>query len=75
MTTSGYTECLRTAQGRLTPTFKNKVGGEVLHQIDHLFVSASLADGLLFCSVGSAQRVFGGGLSDHLPVIADFAWS
>jgi len=37
MTKSGYTECLRTAQGRLTPTFKNKVGGEVLHQ-DRPFV-------------------------------------
>lgn len=70
--TTGYTECLRTATGRLTPTFRNPRGGGLLHQLDHLFVSAPLAERLLTCNVGSAERVFDGLLSDHLPIIADF---
>ena len=73
MTSSGYTECLRAKTGKLTPTFRNRVGGAVLHQIDHIFVSAQLAKRLEACDVGSAERVFDVELSDHLPIIADFA--
>jgi len=73
MTRSGYTECLRAWTGRLTPTFRNTADGAVRHQIDHLFVSGLLEKSLLKCEVGSAARVFNGGLSDHLPIIADFA--
>jgi exonuclease III len=68
----GYVECLRTAQSRVTPTFRNPRGGRVIHQLDHLFVTTGLAPSLTACDVGSEDRVFGGGLSDHLPVVADF---
>jgi endonuclease/exonuclease/phosphatase family metal-dependent hydrolase len=73
MTTSAYTECLRASQGQVTPTYKNRAGGAVVHQIDHLFVSAPLAESQLECDIGSAERVFGDNLSDHLPIIATFA--
>jgi endonuclease/exonuclease/phosphatase family metal-dependent hydrolase len=73
LTTTGYADCLRTATGRLTPTFRNPRGGGVRHQLDHLFVSAPLLPRLLTCDVGSTARVFEGGLSDHLPLVADFA--
>ncbi len=35
----GMTECLRFHNGRCTPTFKNPRDGEIIHQLDHLFVS------------------------------------
>ena len=72
MTIKGYTECLRAKTGQVTPTFRNPRGGAVVHQIDHLFVSAFLSERLLTCTVGSAERVFEGNLSDHLPIIAEF---
>jgi endonuclease/exonuclease/phosphatase family metal-dependent hydrolase len=71
MISSGYTECLRESTGQLTPTFRHS-GGSVRAQIDHIFVSSSLANSLVTCDVGPAERVFGGGLSDHLPIIANF---
>ena len=69
---SGFTECLRKATGHLTPTFRNPSNGAIVHQIDHLFVTSSLAERLTGCAVGSAERVFGRRLSDHLPIVADF---
>jgi exonuclease III len=68
----GFIECLRHAQGRLIPTFRNPSNSQVVHQMDHLFVSEPLAGGLVSCDVGDQTRVFGGSLSDHLPVVADF---
>ena len=68
----GLTECLRDYNGALTPTFRNPHGGKVLHQIDHLFVTSGLASGLTSCVTGDAEQVFGGSMSDHLPVVADF---
>lgn len=68
----GLTECLRDYNGALTPTFRNPRGGKILHQIDHLFVTSGLASGLTSCVTGNAEQVFGGSLSDHLPVVADF---
>lgn len=67
----GLAECLRTAKGALVPTFRNTRGGRVVHQMDHLFVSKDLAQRVVSCDVGLAERVFGGGLSDHLPIIAE----
>jgi exonuclease III len=66
------TECLRQAQGRLTPTFRNTDGGAVKAQIDHMFASPRLAGDLLSCRTGSIEDVFARSLSDHLPVVADF---
>jgi len=70
----GLTECLRESQGQLTPTFRNPTrGNPVMHQMDHLFVTNVLADNLVTCSTGDKDIVFGERLSDHLPIIADFA--
>jgi exonuclease III len=65
-------ECLRHFNSGPVPTFKNPDGGAVVHQIDHLFASKELAAALSCAVAGSPDRVFGGKLSDHLPVIADF---
>lgn len=72
MTDLGFTECLRSFAGELTPTFKNTSNAKILHQMDHVFVSAGLASALSSCATGSHEEVFDAGLSDHLPVIADF---
>ena len=68
----GLVECLRRAQGVLTPTFRSSRSPAVKHQIDHLFVSAALSDNLRSCNVGPQSVVFGANLSDHLPIIAEF---
>jgi exodeoxyribonuclease-3 len=72
MTGLGFTEVLRTHHGRLVPTFRNPRGGDVVHQIDHLYVTAPLSDQLVRCEVGSQECVFGDAMSDHLPIIAEF---
>jgi len=70
----GLTECLRESQGQLTPTFRNSTrGNPVMHQMDHLFVTKVLADNLASCYTGEKDIVFGERLSDHLPIIANFA--
>jgi len=66
-------ECLFHSKGVLTPTFKNATDKKVIHQIDHLFVSADLISNLGFCETGNAQHIFENSLSDHLPIIADFS--
>jgi endonuclease/exonuclease/phosphatase family metal-dependent hydrolase len=73
MNALGLWDCLWTFQGQLTPTFRHSTG-TVMHQIDHLFVTRPLLDGLVQCAVGSAARVFGPTpmLSDHLPIVATF---
>lgn len=68
----GFRECLREVHGRLIPTFRNPKGGRVVHQMDHLFVTESLAAQLLSCKTTEQERVFGESLSDHLPIVADF---
>ena len=68
----GLVEVLRHTKGQLTPTFRNANNREVIHQLDHLFISKQMIPNLLHCDVGSADEVFGGNLSDHLPIIADF---
>lgn len=68
----GLVECLRRAQGRLTPTFRNADGGAIKHQMDHMFVTEALASRLISCETGPPERVFGSNLSDHLPLVADF---
>jgi exonuclease III len=74
MNTLGLRDCLRTIQGRLTPTFRTPRDGSVIHQIDHLYVTPALLNSLAACDVGAADRVFGAtpALSDHLPIVADF---
>ena len=72
MSALGFVECLHFSQGQLTPTFRNPSGGQVIHQIDHVFVSKALTERLVSCAVGDSNVVFGEALSDHLPIIADF---
>jgi endonuclease/exonuclease/phosphatase family metal-dependent hydrolase len=68
----GLTECLRAHQGRLVPTFRSPRGGSVIHQIDHLYVSDSMLNRLIHCNAPMEDRIFTEGLSDHLPIVADF---
>ena len=73
MASVGLVECLRHAQGRLTPTFRNPSGGAIKHQMDHLFVTAGMAARLIRCETGAQATVFDGRMSDHLPIVADFS--
>ena len=68
----GLHECLRETHQRVVPTFRH-FGGSVEHQLDHLFVTDGLYQKLHRCETGDEQRVFQDSLSDHLPIIADFA--
>ncbi len=68
----GFTECLRTYNGKLTPTFKNPRDGKIVHQIDHIFVTHSLSPKLKKCITGDKSIIFEKSVSDHLPIIADF---
>jgi exonuclease III len=72
MAALGLTECLRQYQTRLTPTFRNANNRNVLHQIDHLFVTAGLASQINQCSTGATTEIFDHNLSDHLPIIVEF---
>jgi len=73
MAALGLVECLRHSQGALTPTFRRPGGLAPRLQIDHLFASRNLSDRLLSCRTGDRDRVYGNNMSDHLPIIADFA--
>jgi exonuclease III len=69
----GLRECLRHWNGSLVPTFRNPRDGRIVHQMDHLFVSESLASRLVSCITVEQARVFNASLSDHLPIVADFS--
>jgi exonuclease III len=69
----GLTEVLREAQGQLTPTYRKFKTGECRNQMDYLWVSKDLANRLVSCEVGDPDVVFAKGLSDHLPIIAEFS--
>jgi endonuclease/exonuclease/phosphatase family metal-dependent hydrolase len=69
----GLTECLRHKNGGPLPTFRNPRDGKLIHQIDHLFVPNRVATSLLSCTTADRNRVFGPSLSDHLPIVAEFA--
>jgi exonuclease III len=72
MNNLGLQECLRKHNGKLVPTFKNKIGGKIVHQMDHIYVSDSLLKILKDCNVSDREAIFGNSLSDHLPIIANF---
>jgi endonuclease/exonuclease/phosphatase family metal-dependent hydrolase len=75
MAALGFVEVLRHSQGALTPTFR-RPGKEHAHcQIDHLFASAHLAKRLVGARTGPVDRIYAGNLSDHLPIVSDFATS
>jgi exonuclease III len=68
----GLVECLRKHQGKLTPTFKSASNGKILHQMDHVWVSPTLATCLVECRTAPPEEIFDAGQSDHLPIITDF---
>ena len=68
----GLTECLRSHNGQLTPTFKNASNGKIIHQLDHLFVTDGLNTALERCFTKDKSTVFDESLSDHLPIIGIF---
>ena len=69
----GWQECLRTTNGKLTPTFNGKASYLNRFQLDYLFVNSKLAGTLKSCVAGAIDEIFGDKLSDHLPVMAEFA--
>jgi hypothetical protein len=69
----GFVECLRKSQGSLTPTFRNTDKRTLKHQMDHLFATRALSKRLVRCDTGAHEIVLRENLSDHLPLIADFA--
>jgi endonuclease/exonuclease/phosphatase family metal-dependent hydrolase len=68
----GLTDCLRFAQNALTPTYRMPGKTKLTHQQDYLFVTDVVQSALQSCNVGQHVRVIDEGLSDHLPIIADF---
>jgi exonuclease III len=68
----GLTECLKSYNGVLTPTFRNPRGGKVIHQLDHMYVTRCLDSGLLKSYVGDSLSIFEDSISDHLPIISEF---
>ena len=69
----GFTECLRKYNSdKIVPTFKNRSNNEIVHQMDHLFVTNNLYARLNRCTTGDQSTIFSKALSDHLPIIADF---
>lgn len=73
MQSIGLTECLRYTNGKLTPTFKKVRDGQLINQIDYMWVTQALVEKLESCAVGDSDQVFAQGLSDHLPIVASFA--
>jgi exonuclease III len=70
----GLVDCLRYSTGARTPTFRTLGRGTITAQLDYLFVTDTLRARLVACDTGSRQRVFDEGLSDHLPLVADFTF-
>jgi len=72
MQSIGLTECLRYTNGKVTPTFKKVRGGQLINQIDYMWVTQALVEKLESCAVGDSGQIFGQSLSDHLPIVANF---
>lgn len=72
MNSLGLNDCLRYSQGKLTPTFKNRTGGKVIHQIDHMYVNTNLISNLEYSVTPEKSLIFDEMLSDHLPIISKF---
>jgi endonuclease/exonuclease/phosphatase family metal-dependent hydrolase len=68
----GFTEALSHYNSRRVPTFKGPKQAEAVNQIDHLYVTAPLSRSIRSCVVGDWERAVGRGLSDHVPIVAEF---
>ena len=70
----GLIETVRYHNGKPIPSWKAKQkNSKLIYQLDHLYVSESLLDGLEDAFVGDYETYVGSGLSDHMPVIAKFS--
>ncbi|MFH1544035.1 MAG: endonuclease/exonuclease/phosphatase family protein [Patescibacteria group bacterium] len=67
----GFKECLREFNKRLVPTYMH-TNKNVIHQLDHLYVTSSIFKKIKKCYAGDQSIIFGKLLSDHLPIIDDF---
>lgn len=71
MNALGLYDALRSKNGGLVPTFKSPRGGKLIHQMDHLYMTNDLLIAASDCYTDHHDIIFGGNLSDHLPIIAD----
>ncbi len=68
----GLEECLSSFNNKLVPTFRNPKGGKIIHQIDHMFVSLDLFNGLMESNTLNLSGIFENSISDHLPIVSIF---
>lgn len=67
-----FTESLQAYNNAIIPTFKHS-REKLDHQIDHLFVTNDVYSTTVWCCVWDQSVVIWKWLSDHLPIIAEFA--
>lgn len=72
MNSIGLVDGLSDRAGCLVPTFRDVRARKLIHQLDYIYLSAQMIGNLRQCDVHCAQEVLGSGLSDHLPVVAEF---
>lgn len=65
-------DALRSRHGRRVPTYKRPGAAALANQLDHVYVSGQMLHRLRECRVGDSAHIFGSGLSDHLPIMAEF---
>lgn len=69
----GFVETVRYLNGGPVPTWRApQKNAPLKHQLDHLYVSGTLRDRLQRAWVCDQDVIFDKGLSDHLPIIAEF---
>lgn len=72
MNAIGFTDCLRSFNGKLTPTYEHHSGDELINQLDYMFTTNGLSEKLKSCETADPSIIFGEKTSDHLPVVGDF---
>src|SRR3989344_5309961 len=53
----GFKECLREHSGKLIPTYRH-TNNQIIHQLDHLYVSDRLYSAMQKCTVGDQPTIF-----------------
>ncbi len=68
----GLRDCLSHYSDTLVPTFRNASNGQVIHQLDYVYVNQPLLSRLGYSKVLDKEGVFENRLSDHLPIETKF---
>lgn len=68
----GLSDCLSRSISEPVMTWRHSTG-RATHQLDYLLASADMRARLAKCEVVQSERVIDVGISDHLPIVADFA--